>query len=89
MNAAMSVVTGTGGGTGGSTAYFSNNILSSRSTETKDLPVSGSVSGTVGSHTLSTPEIASSQSHMVFRRSKPSNNGSAVREQVAQCSKKC
>jgi hypothetical protein len=57
-NAAMRVVTGTGGGTGGSDT-FQTTFGSSRSTETKDLPVSGSVSGTVGSHTLSTPELAS------------------------------
>ena len=57
-NAAMRVVVGTGGGTGGSDT-FQTTFGSSRSTETKDLPVSGSVSGTVGSHTLSTPELAS------------------------------
>ena len=57
-NAAMRVVTGTGGGTGGSDT-FQTTFGSSRSTETKDLPVSGSVSGTVGATTLSTPTIAS------------------------------
>lgn len=56
-NAAMRVVVGTGGGTGGSDT-FQTTFGSSRSTETKDLPVAGSVSGTVGSTTLSTPTIA-------------------------------
>jgi|TARA_X000001388_G_scaffold76525_1_gene74104 hypothetical protein len=57
-NAAMRVVVGTGGGTGGSDT-FQTTFGSSRSTETKDLPVAGSVSGTVGATTLSTPTIAS------------------------------
>ena len=56
-NAAMRVVVGTGGGTGGSDT-FQTTFGSSRSTETKDLPVAGSVTGTVGSTTLSTPTIA-------------------------------
>ncbi|BCV02111.1 MAG: hypothetical protein CM15mV49_820 [uncultured marine virus] len=56
----MRVVVGTGGGTGGSDT-FQTTFASSRSTETKDLPVAGSVSlsGTVGGKTLSTPEIPS------------------------------
>lgn len=57
-NAAMRVVTGTGGGTGGSDT-FQTTFGSSRSTETKNLPVSGSVSGSVGNTTLSTPQLAS------------------------------
>ena len=54
----MSVVTGTGGGTGGSTSYFSS-FLATTDKSAPAQPVSGSVSGTVGGHTLSTPEIAS------------------------------
>lgn len=57
-NTVMSVVTGTGGGTGGSTSYFSS-FLATTDKSAPGQPVSGSVSGTVGGHTLSTPEIAS------------------------------
>jgi hypothetical protein len=56
-DAAFRVTTGTGAGTGGSDT-FQTTFTSSKATEQKDLPVSGSVSGTVGGHTLSTPEIA-------------------------------
>lgn len=56
--AVMSVVTGSGGGTGGSTAYFSS-FLATTNKSAPGQPVSGSVSGTVGAHTLSTPELAS------------------------------
>jgi len=63
--AVMSVVTGSGGGTGGSTAYFSSFLATTNKTATEsDATVTGSVSGTVGNHTLSTPEIAS-HSHNV------------------------
>ena len=55
----MSVVTGSGGGTGGSTAYFSSFLATTNKTAADpDAPVSGSVSGTVGPTTLSTPTIA-------------------------------
>lgn len=59
-DAAFRVTTGSGAGTGGSDT-FQTTFAASRNTEQKDLPVSGSVSvtGSVGSHTLSTPEIAS------------------------------
>ena len=57
-NTVMSVVTGTGGGTGGSTSYFSS-FLATTNKSAPGQPVSGSVSGTVGGHTLSTPELAS------------------------------
>lgn len=62
-NTAMSIVTGSGGGTGGSDSFYST-FASSRSTATgslpiSSLPVSGSVSGSVGNTTLSTPQIAS------------------------------
>ena len=76
-NAAMRVVVGTGGGTGGSDT-FQTTFGSSRSTETKDLPVSGSVSGTVGSHTLSTPEIAT-HNHPVTTYSQDPGGASADR----------
>jgi len=57
-NTVRSVVTGTGGGTGGSTSYFSS-FLATTDKSAPGQPVSGSVSGTVGGHTLSTPELAS------------------------------
>ena len=62
-NTAMSIVTGSGGGTGGSDSFYST-FASSRSTASgslpvSSLPVSGSVSGSVGNTTLSTPQIAS------------------------------
>ena len=57
-NTAMSIVTGTGGGTGGSTSYFSS-FLATTDKSAPAQPTTGSVTGTVGGHTLSTPEIAS------------------------------
>ncbi len=57
-NTAMSIVTGTGGGTGGSDSFYST-FAASRSTETKNLPVSGSVSGSVGNFSITTPTMAS------------------------------
>jgi hypothetical protein len=54
----MSIVTGTGGGTGGSTSYFSS-FLATTNKSAPAQPTTGSVTGTVGDHTLSTPEIAS------------------------------
>ena len=58
--AVMSVVTGTGGGTGGSTAFFSSFLATTDKTAVQDsAPVTGSLSGTVGSTTLSTPQIPS------------------------------
>jgi hypothetical protein len=71
-NAAMRVVTGTGGGTGGNDT-FQTTFGSSRSTASgtlpiSSLPVSGSVSGTVGNTTLSTPQLAS-HNHQI-----PENN---------------
>tara|TARA_R100000734_G_C3318576_1_gene112913 strand:- start:4191 stop:5270 length:1080 start_codon:yes stop_codon:yes gene_type:complete len=55
-DAAMAVVTGTGGGTGGSDTFFTT-FASSRNTDLTSATVS--VSGTVGDTTLSTPTIAS------------------------------
>jgi hypothetical protein len=57
-DAAFRVTTGSGAGTGGSDT-FQTTFAASRNTEQKDLPVSGSTTGTVGSTTLSTPTIAS------------------------------
>ena len=59
-NAAIRVVVGTGGGTGGSDT-FQTVFSGSKATETKDLPVSGSLSGSVGAHTLTTPQLSSHQ----------------------------
>jgi hypothetical protein len=64
--ATMAVVTGSGGGTGGTTAFFSS-FLATTNKAAPGQPVSGSVAGTVGAHTLSTPEIAS-HSHPLNRR---------------------
>ena len=59
-NAVMAVVTGTGGGTGGSTSFFSSLLTGTNSTAVQDsAPVTGSLSGTVGDTTLSTPQIPS------------------------------
>lgn len=55
-DAAMAVVTGSGGGTGGADTFFTT-FASSRNTDLTSATVS--VSGTVGGHSLSTPEIAS------------------------------
>ena len=59
-DAAFRVTTGSGAGTGGSDT-FQTTFAASRNTEQKDLPVSGSVSvsASIGSHSLSTPELAS------------------------------
>ena len=57
-NTALSVVTGTGGGTGGSDSFYST-FGASRTLNTGAIPVSGSVSGSVGGTTLSTPQIPS------------------------------
>ena len=56
-DAAFRVTTGSGAGTGGSDT-FQTTFTGSKATEQKNLPVSGSVSGTVGNTTLSTPQIA-------------------------------
>jgi len=69
--AVMSIVTGTGAGTGGSTAYFSSFLATTNKTQ-PDAPVSGSVSGTVGNHSLSTPEIASHSHSRPFIKSNTS-----------------
>ena len=57
-DAAFRVTTGSGAGTGGSDT-FQTTFTGSKATEQKNLPVSGSVSGSVGNTTLSTPQIAS------------------------------
>jgi hypothetical protein len=58
-NTVMSIVTGTGGGTGGSTSYFSSFLATTDKSGTDTAPVTGTVAGTVGNHTLSTPQIPS------------------------------
>jgi len=70
----MSVVTGSGGGTGGTTAYFSS-FLATTNKSAPGQPVSGSVSGTVGGTTLSTPTIAS-HTHTFNAYSNVTNNPS-------------
>jgi len=54
-NTAMSIVTGSGGGTGGATSFYD---VFNASTQPVDLgSVTVSVTGAVGAHTLTTPEI--------------------------------
>jgi hypothetical protein len=67
-NAAMRVVVGTGGGTGGSDT-FQTTFTSSKNTDLTSATVS--VSGTVGAHTLSTPEIASHSHPQIFVTNNP------------------
>ena len=55
-NTAMSIVVGSGGGTGGADSFY-DTFASSRNTDITSATVS--VSGSVGGKTLSTPEIAS------------------------------
>jgi|TARA_R100001129_G_scaffold139203_2_gene100493 hypothetical protein len=73
--AVMSIVTGSGGGTGGTTAYFSSFLATTDKTAADpDAPVSGSLSGTVGGHTLSTPELASHSHTFTVVNQHPNNN---------------
>ena len=63
----MSIVTGTGGGTGGADSFF-DTFTGTKNTDLTSATVS--VSGTIGGHSLSTPEISStppwsSQVHLV------------------------
>jgi len=74
-NTAMSIVTGTGGGTGGSDSFYST-FGSSRNTDSSGATVS--VSGTVGGHTLSTPEL-SSHSHPGPKTGTPGGGGSGLK----------
>ena len=72
-NTAMSIVTGSGGGTGGATSFYD---VFNASTQPVDLgSVTVSVSGTVGAHTLSTPEIPSHTHPFVVRKA-PQPGGS-------------
>ena len=80
-NAAMRVVVGSGGGTGGSDT-FQTTFGSSRTTEAKSLTVSGSVAGTVGAHTLSAPEIAS-HAHSTPANGAPGNSSMNVTGKVS------
>ena len=63
-NTAMSIVTGTGGGTGGGDSFYST-FGTGRNTDTSAATVS--VSGSVGNTTLSTPQIASHSHPAVVR----------------------
>ncbi len=71
-DAAFRVTTGSGAGTGGSDT-FQTTFAASRNTDQKDLPVSGSVSvsASIGSHSLSTPEIASHNHQATIQSSGP------------------
>ena len=79
-NASMAVVTGTGGGTGGSDSFFTT-FGTSRNVDTTSATVS--VSGSVGSTTLSTPQIPS-HSHPAgyppnpFLRGTPNSGGGST-----------
>jgi hypothetical protein len=79
-NTVMTVVTGTGAGSGGSNSFFASFLATTNKSGTDTAPVSGSVSGTVGGTTLSTPQIPS-HSHPAAGvtgtggpRNAPSNN---------------
>jgi hypothetical protein len=72
-NTALSVVTGTGGGTGGSDSFYST-FGASRTLNTGAIPVTGSLSGSVGGTTLSTPTIASHSHSMIVRGAANANN---------------
>ena len=68
-NKALRVVSGTGGGSGGTTAFtsvFPNSTI--------PISLSGSVTGTVGNHTLSTPELP----NQLLNALPPAANGSRV-----------
>ena len=56
-NTAMSIVTGSGGGTGGATSFYDVFNATAKPVDTGSLTVS--VSAAIGAHTLSTPEIPS------------------------------
>ena len=76
-NAALRVVVGTGGGTGGADT-FQTVFSDSKTTESKSLPVTGSLSGTVGSTTLTTPQIPS-HNHAVVKTSSSGQNPAPLR----------
>ena len=76
-NAALRVVVGTGGGTGGSDT-FQTVFSSSKTTESKSLPVTGSLSGTVGGHTLTTPQIPS-HNHAITKNATSGQNPAPLR----------
>lgn len=87
-DAAFRVTTGSGAGTGGSDT-FQTTFAASRNTEQKDLPVSGSVSvtGSVGSTTLSTPTIAShNHPFTIFNQSpqQPTVSGASLSSRAQQ-----
>ena len=76
-NTAMSIVTGSGGGTGGATSFYD---VFNASTQPVDLgSVTVSVSGTVGAHTLSTPEIPSHSHTTCVARYNPGNPTPGIR----------
>ena len=70
-NTAMSIVTGSGGGTGGADSFF-DTFKASRNTDTTSATVS--VSGTVGDCTLSTPIIPSHNHRVTQRGNQPNDN---------------
>jgi hypothetical protein len=76
-NAALRVVVGTGGGTGGSDT-FQTVFSSSKTTESKSLPVTGSLTGSIGATTLTTPQIPSHQ-HKPTKASPPGQNPAPTR----------
>ena len=74
-NTAMSIVTGTGGGTGGADSFF-DTFTGTKNTDLTSATVS--VSGTIGGHSLSTPEI-SSHSHPGPKSGTPGGGGSGLK----------
>jgi hypothetical protein len=78
-NTAMSIVTGTGGGTGGSDSFYST-FASSRNADSSGATVS--VTGTVGGHTLSTPEL-SSHTHPGPKSATPGGGGTGLAQNAS------
>ena len=77
-NAAIRVVVGSGGGTGGSDT-FQTVFSDSKTTESKSLPVTGSLTGSIGATTLTTPQIPSHQ-HKPSVIASPGQNPAPTRQ---------
>jgi hypothetical protein len=71
-NTAMSIVTGSGGGTGGATSFYDVFNGTTKPVDTGSLTVS--VSASIGAHTLSTPEIPSHNHSIKIGNRSPSGS---------------
>ena len=72
-NTAMSIVTGSGGGTGGATSFYDVFNGTAKPVDTGSLTVS--VSASIGAHTLSTPEIPAHNHSAQFKQNQPGPSG--------------